>query len=414
MTLKTMGRGAIASIVSVTMGLGLTACGRDYTVGYVYATTAQATTGLVNGYKVDYQQGYLVQLSNSPIPSGGKNPVTVVASPDHLSIYIVHRDDSNVVHFLIGTDGKIYPQKTYNIAGSFATDASIDAAGKFLYVTYTYQNTLTFNSDGTVASQSQLYTPANPGPGGVTIFPINSDGSLGAPKNFNLGRAPVKITASSPNHFVYVIGQDSATTANLFGFSQNTNTGSLTPVPGVTINPSPGNVVSTGFQAGITPAGVIVDSTASHLYVTDQASNQVRGYTVAANGVPSLIGTAQTGGSPAGMTIDASGKYLYVASYTDGAVNGYTFGANGQPVTSTVATSTQVGTGPTCLATIGAPSTGNPSHAVYMYSSNQLSNNVSGTQMSTGDGSLRLIQNTPFGANALPTCLVTVPVIPGR
>src|SRR5882757_8064047 len=194
MTLNTMGRGAIASIVSVAMGLGLTACGSDYTVGYLYATTARDTAGLVNGYKVDYQQGYLVQLANSPTPSGGKNPVTVVASPDHLSIYVVHRDDSNVVHFLIGTDGKLYPQTTYKITGSFATDASIDAAGKFLYVTYTYQNTLTLNADGTVASQSQLYTPANPGPGGVTIFPINTDGSLGLPKNFNLGRAPVRIT----------------------------------------------------------------------------------------------------------------------------------------------------------------------------------------------------------------------------
>ena len=119
MTLKTVGQRAIASIVSVAMGLGLTACGRDYTVGYLYATTAKDTAGLLNGYKVDYQQGYLVQLANSPIPSGGKNPVTVVASPDHLSIYVIHRDDSSVVHFLIGTDGKIYPQKTYNITGSF-------------------------------------------------------------------------------------------------------------------------------------------------------------------------------------------------------------------------------------------------------------------------------------------------------
>ena len=389
------------------MGLGLTACGRDYTVGYVYATTAQATAGLVNGYKVDYQQGYLVQLATSPIPSGGKNPVTVVASPDSLSIYVVHRDDSSVVHFLIGTDGKIYPQKTYNITGSFATDASIDAAGKFLYVTYTYQNTIL--ADG---SQQQLYTPANPGPGGVTIFPINSDGSLGSPSNFNLGRNPVKITATSKNHFVYVIGQDSATTANLFGFSANTSNGTLTPLPGVTINP--GNVPSTGFQSGVAAAGIIVDAAASHLYVTDSASNAVMGYTIAANGVPSLIATAKTDSSPAGMTIDMSGKYLYVASYSGGSINGYTFNSAGAPVPSSVATSVQAGNGPTCLATIGAPSTGSPTHAIYLYSSNQLSNSVSGIQLSASDGSLRQIQNTPFAANALPTCLVTVPAIPGR
>ena len=418
MTLKTMGRrtarGAMASIVSAAIGLGLTACGGDYTVGYVYATTAQATAGLINGYKVDYQLGYLVQLANSPIPSGGKNPVTVVASPDHLSIYVVHRDDSNVVHFLIGTDGKIYPQKTYNISGSFATDASIDAAGKFLYVTYTYQNALTKNGDGTVASQSQLYTPANPGPGGVTIFPINSDGSLSAPRDVSLGRAPVKITAASKNRFVYIVAQDSATTANLFGFSANSTTGVLSPLPGVTINPNPGNVTSTGYPSGVTPAGIIIDAAASHLYLTDQGANAVLAYNIAATGVPTLFASAKTGTLPAGMTIDSSGKYLYVASYTDGAINGYTFGASGEPILSSVSGSVQAGTGPTCLATIGAPSTGTPTHAVYLYASNQLSNNVTGTQMSVTDGSLRQIQNTPFGANSLPTCLVTVPAIAGR
>ena len=389
------------------MGLGLTACGRDYTVGYVYVTTASGTSGLVNGYKVDYQQGYLTQLANSPLPSGGKNPVTIVASPDHLSVYIIHRDDSNVVHFLIGTDGKLYPQKTYNVLGSFPTDASIDAAGKFLYVTYTYQNTIL--PDGT---QQQLYTPANPGPGGVTIFPINSDGTLGAPSTSALGRNPVKISATDPNHFVYVIAQDSATTSNLFGFSQNPTTGALTPLPGVTINL--GNVVSTGFPSGSTPAGVIVDATGSHLYVTDQALNDVMGYSIGSNGIPTLVASATTDAGPTGMTIDASGKYLFVAANGAGAVDGYTFGASGEPVRSTVSSSVQVGTGPTCLGMIGAPSSGQPSHGIYLYTSNSLSNNVSGNQMDASTGRLFQVQRTPFSANALPSCLVTVPIVSGR
>jgi 6-phosphogluconolactonase (cycloisomerase 2 family) len=407
MTLKKMGRGALASIVSLAMGLGLTACGRDYTVGYVYVTTASGTSGLVNGYKVDYQQGYLTQLANSPLPSGGKNPVTIVASPDHLSIYIVHRDDSNVVHFLVGTDGKLYPQKTYNILGSFATDASIDAAGKFLYVTYTYQNTIL--PDGT---QQQLYTPSNPGPGGVTIFPIGSDGTLGTPSTFALGRNPVKISATNPNHFVYVVAQDSATGNNLFGFSQDPNTGALTPLPGVTINP--GNVVSTGFPSGNTPSGIIADASGSHLYVTDQVLNDVMGYTIGANGIPSLIASATTDSAPAGMIIDASGKYLFVAATGAGAVDGYTFGANGEPVRSTVSSSVQVGTGPTCLGMIGAPSSGDPTHGIYLYTSNSLSSNVSGNQMDASTGRLFQVQRTPFSANALPSCLVTVPIVPGR
>lgn len=414
MKLKRMGRGAIASIVSLVLGLGLTACGRDYTVGYIYTTTASGTAGLVNGYKVDYQQGYLVQLANSPIPSGGKNPVTVVASPDHLSIYVIHRDDSNVVHFLIGTDGKLYPQKTYNITGSFATDASIDAAGKFLYVTYTYQNTLIRDTNGVIIQQQQFFTPANPGPGGVTIFPINPDGTLGNPADFHAGRNPVKISATSPNHFVYLISQDSQAAGNLFGFSQDPNSGALAPLPGVTINPNPGNVASTGYPSGITPAGILADSAGSHLYVTDSASNAVMSYSVASNGVPSMFATARTDLQPAGMTLDMSGKYLYVASQGAGSVNGYTFGASGELIPSSIAGSVQVGTGPTCLAFIGAPSSGDPTHAIYLYASNSLSSSVSGLQMIPTDGSLRQIQRTPFSANALPSCLVAVPTVPGR
>ena len=132
------------------MGLGLTACSNDYTVAYLYATTAHANPGLINGYKVDYQSGTLDVLADSPIPSGGRNPVTIVASPDHKSVYAIHRDDSIVVFFAIGTDGKLYPQATYNITGSFATAAAIDPAGKFLYVTFTFQ---------------PGFTPVSPGPG---------------------------------------------------------------------------------------------------------------------------------------------------------------------------------------------------------------------------------------------------------
>ena len=413
MTLNTMGRRAatasIASILSVAMGLGLTACSNDYTVAYLYTTTAKANPGLINGYKVDYQSGTLTLLADSPIPSGGRNPVTIVAAPgNNTSVYAIHRDDSSVVWFKIGTDGKLYPQATYNIRGSFATAAAIDSTGKFLYVTFTYQN----NPDGI-----QLYTPANPGPCGVSIFAITNDpgatdnGSLTplpASQNQNVGRNPIGITAR--NNLVYVIEQDAASTANLLGFSADPTTGLLTPLPGVTINP--GNVPSNGFPSGTNPSGIIEDSSSSHLYLTDQAANTITGYSIAANGVPTQIanGTAPTEALPMGMTFDLTGKFLYVVNYTSGTIGGYTIGANGEPVTSTVAASVQAGSGPTCATVVGSPS-GTGAHAVYLYTSNALSNTVTGMQLDPTDGSLRQIQNTPFTASTLPTCLVTVAAV---
>jgi 6-phosphogluconolactonase (cycloisomerase 2 family) len=393
-------------MLSLAMALCVTACSNDYTVSYLYMTTSKALPhGLINGYQIDYQSGSLLQLADSPIDTGGRDTVGLVVAPNSLFLYTVNNFDSDVVEFAIGTDGKLYPQNTYNISGSLPTAAAIDAAGKFLYVTFTYQNT---------ASGQALYTPANPGPGGISIFPIHADNTLGIPTTVNVGRNPVGIATSKVGNFVYVIEQDVASTNNLLGFAENATTGALTPLAGVTINP--GNVVSTGFATGSAPSGILEDKTATHLYITDQTAGQVASYSVGANGIPTPItgGAAQTDAGPMGMAFDLSGKFLYVAAYTANTIDGYTLGTSGQPVRSIVAASVQAGTGPTCVTISGAPSNANPSHGVYLYASNALSSNVTGEQLNPQDGSLDQIPGTPFGGSALPTCAVTVPAFPLR
>jgi 6-phosphogluconolactonase len=425
MKLKPMGRAATVSILSLAMVLGVTSCSNDYTVAYLYMTTekAQSTAnphGLINAYQVDYQSGSLLPLDDSPIDSGGRETVGLVVAPNNLFLYTVNNFDSDVVDFAIGTDGKLYPQFTYNITGSLPTGAAIDAAGKFLYVTFTYQNG---------PNNTELYTPANPGPGGVTIFPINSDNTLGTPFTVNVGRNPVGVAASSlkiPSGTsgctasggcteVFVIEQDSATTANLIGFVENPSTGALTPLPGVTINA--GNVPSTGFATGPTPIGILSNSAGTVLYITDETLDQVAAYSVSpSSGVPTLIsgGTASTEGAPMGMAFDPSGKYLYVVAYSANTIDGYTLGSSGQPVRSTVAASGAAGTGPTCVTTIGAPSNANPNHAIYLYASNQLSSNITAEQLNPQNGALEEVRGTPFSGSSLPTCAVTVPAFPLR
>ena len=423
MKLKPISRAVTASMLFLAMALGVTACSNDYTVSYLYMTTAKSLPhGLINGYQIDYQSGSLLPLADSPIDAGGRDTVGLVVAPNNLFLYTVNNFDSDVVEFAIGTDGKLYPQNTYNISGSLPTAAAIDASGKFLYVTFTYQNT------------PISYTPANPGPGGISIFPINSDNTLGTPFTVNAGRNPVGITASVQNitgtgttciivcqqHFLYVIEQDSATSTNLLAYSFISSTsstvttvsGPVLPLAGVTINS--GNVPSVGYLSGPAPSGILMDSTASHLYITDQTLNQVASYSVGSNGIPTPIagGTAQTEAAPMGMAFDLSGKYLYVVAYTANTIDGFTLGASGQPVRSSVAASVQAGTGPTCVTISGAPSNANPSHAVYLYTSNALSSNVTAELLNPQDGSLDQVQGTPFGGSALPTCAVTVPAFP--
>src|SRR5277367_2577749 len=186
-----LGRGTLASILSLAL-VSVTACSRDYVLAYVYVTTAKPLTsgspdGGVSAYAVDYQIGSLTPLADSPIQAG-RNPVTLVASPSGLNLYVVNHDDSSVGEYSIGTDGKIYLQNTYNVTGSNATSIGMDAAGAFLYVTFTYQ----IGPNG-----QQLYSPASPGPGGVTIFPINlSNGSLGSPSTVKVGNSPVGVVVS--------------------------------------------------------------------------------------------------------------------------------------------------------------------------------------------------------------------------
>ena len=212
MKLTMMGRIAKASIFSLALGLGLTACSRDYTVAYVYVTTAKANPGLIDAYGVDFQSGALVQLADSPIPAG-RNPVGIVSSTSAKTgnqyLFVLNHDDSTVGAYAVGTDGKLYAQATYNTTGSFPVAAAVDSTGSFLYVAYTYQN---------------QYTTASPGPGGISIFPItynesggNETATLGTPTNVNIGNSPVAITASKFNNFVYVVDAETPTGSSPIG-----------------------------------------------------------------------------------------------------------------------------------------------------------------------------------------------------
>ncbi len=399
-----LGRGTLASVLSLAL-VSVTACSRDYVLAYVYVTTAKPLTtsspnGGVSAYAVDYQIGSLTPLADSPVQAG-RNPVTLVASPSGLNLYVVNHDDSSVGEYSIGTDGKIYLQNTYNITGSEATSIAIDAAGAFLYVTFTYQ----LGPNG-----QQLYSPASPGPGGVTIFPINGDGSLGTPSTLKVGNNPVGIVVSRPSAggstvYAYVLDQETAPNATVLGFLQNQTNGALTPVPGTVITTSPtGKTVATGFGAGTTPSAIAVDPSTRFVYITDEATNQLYGNLIANNGslVPMTNGPFATGIFPVGITIDPRGKFLYVANFSSSTVGAYAIDTNsGTPVGSVGSASTSTDTGPTCV-------TVEPALGIYLYTSNNLASTVSAMKLNPSNGGLSQVQNTPFPSSALPTCAVAV------
>jgi 6-phosphogluconolactonase len=398
-----LGRGTLASVLSLAL-VSVTACSRDYVLAYVYVTTAKPASGSPNGfisaYAVDYQIGSLTPLADSPIPTG-RNPVTLVASPNGLNLYVVNHDDSSVGEYSIGTDGKIFLQNTYNITGSQATSVAMDAAGAFLYVTFTFQ----LGPNG-----QQLYSPASPGPGGVTIFPIKSDGSLGGPATLKVGNNPIGVVVSRPKSgvtYAYVVDQETATSpkAQVLGFVQNSTTGALTPTPGTVITTDPtGRTVATGYGAGVVPSAIAEDPSGRFVYITDQATNVLYGNVVAADGslVPMTNGPFATGIFPVGITIDPRGKFLYVANFTSSTVGAYVIdAATGTPVGSSGSAQTATDTSPTCV-------TIEPALGVYLYTSNNLASDVSALKLDPHNGGLGQVQNTPFPSGGLPTCAVSV------
>ncbi len=381
------GRGAMASVALLAMGLGVSSCSRDYTVAYVYATasttgTTATQTGVINTYAVDYQSGALTQLADSPVPSGGRNPVSLVATPDAKTVFVLNHDDSSVVNFAVGTDGKIYAKNTYNVVGSFPVAAAVDAGGKFLYVVCTFQTG---------------YTTASPGPGDVNIFPITVDSSgtsnLGTPTVVNVGFAPVGVAASAFNNYVYVLDQESTTGTlggQIFAYTENVSTGAL-------------SAIGAGYTAGTVPSAIVIDPTAKYVYVTDKSTNQIYGYSIVNGGVPTPMVTSPfaVGLFPVALTIDPRGDFLYAVNFGANTISSFAISPATGALTGTTGTNVAVGTGPTCV-------TIEPALGIYLFTSNSIDHTISAEQLDSHSGVLKEVQNTPFQAANLPTCAIAI------
>jgi 6-phosphogluconolactonase (cycloisomerase 2 family) len=388
MNLSGTSRIAKASIVSLAMVLGLTSCSRDYVVGYVYMTTVKSNPGLINEYSIDYQSGALTQIG-TPV-AAGNDPVTLIAAPSGKFVYVINQLDSTVQEFAVQGDGTLASQHVYPITGTLPTALAIDPAGAFLYVTFTYQTG---------------YSATNPGPGGVSIFPVNGDNTLGTPTTVNVGNNPVGVTVSYFNHYVYVLDQEPQPNATVLGFSQNPTTGALTPVPGTTITTVGGKTVAKGYAAGNVPNAIAEEPTSRFVYVTDQAQNLMIGYEVQAAGnlIPMVNGPFTTGLFPVNLVIDPRGVLLYVVNYNSDTVEGYMIDtATGTPSPAVGAFATSVGTGPTCAAI-------DPALGVDMYVANSLDSTVTGLRLMPSTGGLQAVQNSPFPATGQPSCVAIVP-----
>jgi len=383
---------AAASLL--TAGL-LTACNQltgTLTVDFVYVTSAKAagpnSYGEVDVFEINSESGKMRQIPTSPFPSGGRNPVAEAVSPDQTNLYVVNRDDNTIVQFVIGNDGKVYPQNTVNTPGIFPVAEAV--GDKNLFVVNTYQ-------------QLPTCSPAAPCAGSISAFPINTDNSLGAPFiNSSISAqywpltlpsspadvvTPTAVVVPSGGSSVFVAAYDVTSNAGyVFGFD----------VSGDSLTPWNGGVP---FATGIHPSAIASDPTGSHLYVADSAANNILGYTIGSGSLTPLDKSPYAAGNkPAAIVIDGKGKFAYVANAQDSNITGYSISDG---VLTEIA-SYGVGTQPVAIGI-------DPALNQYLFTANFLGNNLTGFQINATDGTLVNSQFSPYAANANPTAVAAIP-----
>ncbi len=166
MKFRQFGRRLLAAASVAGISLGILSCGASNTIDFLYVTSNKVNPGQINVYEVDSESGEIFQIEDSPYPSGGRNPVYEVASPNGLALYVANHDDNTIVRFAIGTDGKLYPLQTITTPGTEPVALAMNAAGTALFVLDYY---------APVSPGQPSYTDLNPGPGALIVYPVDPD-----------------------------------------------------------------------------------------------------------------------------------------------------------------------------------------------------------------------------------------------
>lgn len=392
----------LVSAASLLVASLLTACSQltqTLTVDFVFVASSKAAGannyGEIDIFEVNSESGRMRQIPASPVPSGGRYPIAEAVSSDNANLFVVNRDDNNIVQFVIGNDGKLYPYNTVNTPGVFPLAIAANASN--LVVVDTYQPLPSCSN-------------AAPCSGSVAVFPLTAGTksvpvAIGAPavnSGISSNYWPLTLAASpadvivptgvnllAPGGFVYVTAYDSSVVPNvgyIFGFSVGSG-GVLTPLAG-----SP-------FSAGTRPSAIASDAAGKFVYVTDYTANDVLGFSVASGLLTPLAGNPfQTGTAPTAIVVDPSFGFAYVANSTDSTITAYSINSGALKTVGTYTTGLQP-------VAIGI----DPSTNHFLYTANFLGNNVSGFELSQTAGTLLDTQDSPFPSNSQPTAIAAIP-----
>jgi 6-phosphogluconolactonase (cycloisomerase 2 family) len=378
MKLSLFGRLTVALFASLVLGLGMTACGGG-TVGYMYVLGQQYNQ--VAGFKVDDYTGNLTAIINSPTPSEGSAPISIVIKPGGRYVMVLNQGTggtsatsgagAGIAVFSVGGDGTLTYQASYQPQGYIPQWAQFDVTGTYLYV-------LTKYSPGYDTGNGLFDKPNTDGNGAITVFAVDPNtGRMSLVTNsqtqinnvntpfYEVGQQPFQMKAIGGCLFT-INGADQSITPYTVAGSQlaipTTNriiTGAnhvssitggsqfivltdsvadniiqLTVGPGCTLVPPNGGGVTSNTAQGTDPVYSLIDSTGKYLYVLNATApsgivttpySTISAYTI--NPTTSMLqpitGAPYTVGSnPVCMIEDSTNQYMYISNHNDGTVTG--------------------------------------------------------------------------------------------
>jgi 6-phosphogluconolactonase (cycloisomerase 2 family) len=411
----------LVSAASLLAAILITACGTA-TVDFVFVTSAKAAGtnnyGEIDVFEINGVSGAMRQIPSSPFPSGGRNPVAEAVSSDSTMLYVVNQDDNTIVQFLIGNDGKLYPQNTVNTPGIYPLTVAV--SGTNLFVLDTYEPLPACSTAAPCPGSVGVFpllpatTGTNPTPAGAPGTPVTNT-SIGGPywplilpSSPTDVIVPTAISVLKSGADLFVTAYDSSVTPNVgyvFGFSIGSG-GALTPLNGGV----PHNMGVGSHGLGIRPSAIAsytASNNGTYIYVTDSTNGIVASYSFAA-GVLTLISDTPTGNQPSTIVVDPSYPYAYVANAVDGNVEAYSIASSGA-LTYLGGSATPV----TYTAGIDPVAIGiDPSTKHFLFTANFTPDGVSGTvsdfELSSTAGTLVDTQNSPYTSNANPTAIAAV------
>ena len=413
MKLSRIGRLSMALVVSVAMGLGMTACGGG-TIGFMWVLGTQYNQ--IAGFKIDDFTGNLTQVIHSPFASGGSNPVSLVVTPGGRYVYVVNKGSASatagscggasggITQFSVGGGGVLTFQQCFTSQGFNPVWATRDSTGNYLFV---------------LDSQAPAINGVLPPNGDITVFSIApytgrlslvlnqqiKDPITGAQLTyFPVGKSPSMMQLAGGGCLLTLDKGDQT----VFPYSVSGGQLVLTTNSTIPLN---------------TTDATSINANGSSVYITDAGApntpGQILPYTI---GSSCSLNTANGGAvanlpftsRPTYTMVNTKGTYLYVlnqsttdsnaASYSS--ISAFTIDSTGklQPLAGSALGNNpyKVGAGPVCMVE-------DPTNK-YVYTSNSVDGTVSGFQLDDRSGQLlNLTRGSTFTAVGQATCLAISP-----